>query len=176
MGRYHYLPVSSPMGRSVPRRSTTSNKLHRAWHSNRRLLLLVCHRLSTYIRKVRERRTGNLINSIRNMTSLNIHLSPDEKEYILKNANLIPTRKIAEYIGCSQCAIQYLLRKHGIARSGLKVWTKQQTETLISLCTGDHTIQDIAYLVGMTQRQVRGHIDALKRKGMKLYFKRKQKR
>ena len=43
----------------------------------------------------------------------NIHLSPDEKEYILKNANLIPTRKIAEYIGCSQCAIQYLLRKHG---------------------------------------------------------------
>lgn len=110
------------------------------------------------------------------MTSLNIHLSPDEKEYILKNANLIPTRKIAEYIGCSQCAIQYLLRKHGIARSGLKVWNKQQTETLISLCTGDHTIQDIAYLVGMTQRQVRGHIDALKRKGMKLKYKRKQKR
>lgn len=110
------------------------------------------------------------------MQSLNIHLSPEEKEYILKNANLIPTREIAEYIGCSQCSIQYLLRKHGIARMGIKVWNKQQTERLISLCTGEHTIQDIAYSLGMTQRQVRGHIDALRKyKGMKLKFKRKQR-
>lgn len=111
------------------------------------------------------------------MQSLNIHLSPEEKAYILKNANIIPTRKIAEYVGCSKCAIQYLLRKHGIARAGVNVWNKQQTDKLISLCTGEHTIQDIAYSLGMTQRQVRGRIDALKRnKGMKLKFKRKQKK
>jgi len=98
-------------------------------------------------------------------------LSQDEKEYILKKANKIPTVDIATYIGCTTSAVRYFLHKQGIPAAYIRRWNIPQTEKLISLCTGEYSIKEIAHMLRMPHEIVKNRIYFLRnKKGMNLIF------
>lgn len=100
------------------------------------------------------------------------HLSEDEKAYILKKANKIPTNDIAVYIGCTPGAIRYFLHKQGIKCAFVRLWSVANNEKLISLCTGEYTLKEIAQKMRMPREKVKNRINYLRAKrGMDLPFK-----
>lgn len=104
-----------------------------------------------------------------------VRMDKDEIQYILDNAYTKSPKEIADWIGCTEDAVRYQLKKHGIKTDRFVFWNAERLEHLIQMYESGLNAGQIADIMKVSRQSVYLEISMLRRKGHKVSYKYKYK-